>query len=104
MVPWSNLSNQTSGYPISYYDSNAYYAGATVSIEDLRVSAREERERRRVVVHMPPPVILDLCTESMPEKRLASRPRGVSWLAQTHGGQREKRAARAQIERKDAKG
>jgi hypothetical protein len=80
------------------------YSPTVAVVRNLRPEqeARQERERRRVVVHMPPPVVLALCTEPMPEKRVHEHPRGVAWLAAAQSGQRERRALRSRIERKDA--
>jgi hypothetical protein len=115
MAPWpqqtskfgitiANSYTQT-GYATSIYvplPTCAYpdsYAVSKRKIESRLMSLR----RRREVVHGPPPVVLDMCTSPMPEKRVRSRPRGTAWLARTHGGQRERRALRAVVERKDGK-
>lgn len=103
MVAWPSITNN---FTNDFY-SNTYYVPATwsavrIDTRNPRAEARKERERRRVVVHMPPPVILELCTEPLPEKRLRSQPRGVAWLAQVQSGSRERRAIRSRIERKDS--
>jgi len=83
----------------SNYGSNVI--DATARFRDVRDEARMERERRRTVVHMPPPVILELCSKPLPEK-IRPQPRGVMWLTQAQGGVRERRPVRNGIERKDA--
>ncbi len=104
MVAWPSITNYDNNYPTTFYIPATY---SVVSVDvvpkpDPRVEARKERERRRVVVHMPPPVILELCTKPLPEKRVRPQPRGVMWLVQAQSGTRERRPIRSRIERKDS--
>jgi len=102
MIAWPSITNfYDNNYPTTFYVQTPIYSSAVCVQRDPRVKAREERERRRVVVHMPPPVILELCTKPLPEKRVHLQPRGVVWLAQAQSGTRERRPIRSRIERKD---
>ena len=105
---WPNYgSTQTMGYvttlyvDIPYYPQTAATNWPVLTGPDPREVARKERERRREVAHVPP-VVLELCTLPQPEKRLRPQPRGVAWLVRAHGGQRERRALRNSVEKKDA--
>jgi len=67
------------------------------------IAPKPPKEWRRNVVHAPPPVELAMCTKPIPMPLpMRSRPHGVAWLASVHGGQRERRAIRSRVERKDA--
>jgi hypothetical protein len=117
MAPWPYApskfgQSQTptyGGITSGYTQSTIWVVAPTMSYPDSYAVSKRKLEthlqslrRRREVVHGPPPVVLELCTLPMPEKLVRSHPRGTAWLARTHGGQRERRALRAVIERKDS--
>jgi hypothetical protein len=87
----------------SFFYVPFYSNAAPAAVPHRRAPPSEAKKWRADVVHSPPPVELAMCTKPMlPVPRLRPRPRGVAWLASVHGGQRERRAIRSRVERKDA--